>query len=156
MAFGERVGDAIWEGKSEYAHGMTYAGHPVCAAVALENIKIIEEEGLATRAAGPIGDYFRDALMTLGDHPLVGEVRSCGLIACVELCADKETRRPFEPAGRVGLLCRDFSIRNGLVMRAIRDGMVLSPPLVISEAEIDEIVVKVRRSLEQTADALAR
>ena len=58
VAFGERVGQAIFEGEREYAHGVTYAGHPVCAAVALENIKIIEEEGLATRAAGPIGDYF--------------------------------------------------------------------------------------------------
>ena len=68
-------------------------GHPVCAAVALANIEIIEEEGLATRAAGPIGDYFRDRLMTLADHPLVGEVRTSGLIACVELVDDKDGAR---------------------------------------------------------------
>ena len=156
VAFGGRVGDAIWAGKGEYAHGMTYAGHPVCAAVALENVRIIEEEGLATRAAGPIGAYFRHSLVTLIDHPLVGEVRSEGLIACIELCADPATRRAFEQVGRAGLICRDLAIQNGLVMRAIRDGMVLAPPLVISEAEIDEIVMKVRRSLDQTADALAR
>jgi putrescine aminotransferase len=114
----------------------------------------MEEEGLATRAAGPIGACFRERLMTLADHPLVGEVRATGLIACVELCRDKASGALFEPVGKVGILCRDLAVENGLVMRAIRDGMVLSPPLVITEAQIDEIVEKARRSLDQTLDAL--
>ena len=151
VALGARVGDAVFRGEREYAHGVTYAGHPVAAAVALENIAIIEEEGLATRAAGPVGDYFRDRLATLGDHPLVGEVRACGLLACVELCSDKGRHVLFEPAGKVGALCRDRCVENGLVMRAIRDGMVLSPPLVVTEAEIDEIVAVARLSLDETA-----
>lgn len=151
VALGARVGDAVFRHEKEYAHGVTYAGHPVAAAVALENIAIIEEEGLATRAAGPLGACFRERLATLADHPLVGEVRTLGLLACVELCADKDRRVLFEPAGRVGTICRDICVRNGLVMRAIRDGMVLSPPLVVSETEIDEIVDKARRSLDETA-----
>jgi putrescine aminotransferase len=156
VAFGKRVGDAIFAGEKEYAHGVTYAGHPVCAAVALENIAIMEEEGLATRAAGPIGDYFHAALATLADDPLVGEVRTRGLIACVELVDDKAAHRLFEPAGKVGQICRDLCVQNGLVMRAIRDGMVLSPPLTVTKAQIDEIVDKARRSIEETRAALGR
>jgi putrescine aminotransferase len=156
VAFGERVGDAVFAGEKEYAHGVTYAGHPVCAAVALENIAIMQEEGLATRAGGPIGGYFREALSTLSDHPLVGEVRTRGLIACVELVDDKDEHRLFEPAGKVGQICRDLCVQNGLVMRAIRDGMVLSPPLTVTEAQIDEIVAKARRSIKATYAALGR
>jgi putrescine---pyruvate transaminase len=156
VAFGKRVGDAIHAGEKEYAHGVTYAGHPVCAAVALENIRIMEEEGLATRAAGPIGACFRERLTSLADHPLVGEVRVQGLIACVELVEDKARHELFRPAGKVGVICRDLCVENGLVMRAIRDGMVLSPPLTVTEAQVDEIVDKARRSLDGTLAALGR
>jgi putrescine aminotransferase len=154
VAFGERVGEAVFAGEKEYAHGVTYAGHPVCAAVALENVRIMEEEGLGTRASGPIGDYFRERLMTLLDHPLVGEVRTKGLIACIELVADKASHALFQPTGKVGMICRDLCVKNGLVMRAIRDGMVLSPPLIVTEAQIDEILEKARLSLDQTLVAL--
>lgn len=156
VAFGKRVGDAIFQGEKEYAHGVTYAGHPVCAAVALENVRIMEEEGLGTRAGGPIAAYFRERLMTLDDHPLVGEVRTRGLLGCVELVKDRARHELFAPAGRVGMYCRDRCVENGLVMRAIRDGMVLSPPLIVTEAQIDEIVEKARLSLDQTLSALAR
>ena len=156
VAFGERVGGAIFAGEKEYAHGVTYAGHPVCAAVALENIRVMEEEGLGTRAGGPIGAYFREALATLADLPLVGEVRTRGLIACVELVDDKAEHRLFQPEGKVGQICRDLCVKNGLVMRAIRDGMVLSPPLTVTEAQIDEIVAKARGSIEETCAALGR
>jgi putrescine aminotransferase len=154
VAFGRAVGDAVFSGEKEYAHGVTYAGHPVCAAVALENVRIMEEEGLGARAAGPIGGYFRERLMSLLDHPLVGEVRTKGLIACVELVADKVSHTLFQPTGKVGVICRDLCVKNGLVMRAIRDGMVLSPPLIVTEAQIDEIVDKARRSLDETLVAL--
>jgi putrescine---pyruvate transaminase len=156
MALGRRVGDAVFHAEKEYTHGVTYAGHPLAAAVALENIAIMEEEGLATRAAGPIGAAFRAGLLSLADHPLVGEVRTRGLIGCVELCSDKERHVLFEPAGQVGLLCRDRCVENGLVMRAIRDGMVLAPPLVITEAQIGEIVAAARKSLDETARLIGR
>ena len=155
VALGRRVGDAVFAGEKEFAHGVTYAGHPVAAAVALENVRIIEEEGLATRAAGPVG-HFAEALASLADHPLVGEVRTLGLIASVELVKDKVLHELFEPEGRVGVICRDACVRNGLVMRAIRDGMVLAPPLVVTESQIDEIVTKARASLDETARAIGR
>ncbi|HET6468062.1 MAG TPA: aspartate aminotransferase family protein [Geminicoccaceae bacterium] len=156
VAFNRRVGDVLWEAGAEFTHGVTYAGHPVACAVALENIRIIEEEGLATRAAGPEGEHFAAALATLADHPLVGEVRSRGLIACIELVADKASLRPFEQPGKVSLLCREICIKNGLVMRAIRDGMILAPPLIITPEQIDEVVRLARRSLDDTLAALAR
>ncbi|MFO1068891.1 MAG: aspartate aminotransferase family protein [Geminicoccaceae bacterium] len=149
VAFGPRLGEALFNAEKEFAHGVTYAGHPVASAVALENIRIMEEEGLATRAAGPIGRYFAERLASLADHPLVGEVRTCGLIACIELVRDKKTRATFTPAGRFGTAVRDMSVRNGLVMRAIRDGMVLAPPLIVTEAQVDEIVEKARRTFDE-------
>jgi putrescine aminotransferase len=151
VLLGRRVGDALVAAGQEWTHGFTYSGHPVAAAVALENLRLIEAEGLHERASGPIGDYFAQALATLMDHPLVGEVRSCGLIAGIELVEDKARRRHFAPGHRVGILCRDHCIAGGLVMRAVRDVMVLAPPLVISEAEIDQIVARARAAFDRTA-----
>jgi putrescine aminotransferase len=150
VLLGLRVGDALATAGEEWTHGFTYSGHPVAAAVALENLRIIEAEGLHARAAGPLGDHFAAALAGLADHPLVGEARSCGLLGALELVADKGTRRYFSPARKVGLTCREHCIANGLVMRAVRDVMILAPPLVISEAEIDEVAARARRALDLT------
>ena len=128
----------------EWAHGFTYSGHPVAAAVALENLRIIEAEGLHERAGGALGAYFAAALAGLDNHPLVGEVRTCGLLGALELVEDKAARRYFPPARKVGLACREHCIANGLVMRAVRDVMILAPPLIITEAEIDQIVTRAR------------
>jgi putrescine aminotransferase len=154
VLLGPRVGDALAAAHEEWAHGFTYSGHPVAAAVALENIRVIEAEGLHERAAGPLGDHFAAALAGLADHPLVGEARSCGLLGALELVADKGTRRYFPTARKVGLTCREHCIENGLVMRAVRDVMILAPPLVITEAEIDEIGVRARLALDLTASEL--
>jgi putrescine aminotransferase len=148
---GSRVGDALVEAGREWAHGFTYSGHPVAAAVALENLRILTDEGLYDRASGPLGAYFADALAGLADHPLVGEVRTCGLLAAIELVEDRALRRPFAPDRAVGAICRDHCLAAGLVMRPVRDTMVLSPPLIISEAEIDQIVQRAGRALERTA-----
>ena len=148
---GERVGESLAESGEEWVHGFTYSGHPVAAAVALENIRILEEEGLAERASGSIGETFSRMLASLEDHPLVGETRSVGLIGAIELVEDKAARKHFPEERSVGLTCRDHCIRNGLVMRAVRDIMVLSPPLIISEAEIETIGQRARRALDLTA-----
>ncbi|MEM9442452.1 MAG: aspartate aminotransferase family protein [Pseudomonadota bacterium] len=151
---GERVGDALSHSGEEWVHGYTYSGHPVAAAVALENIRLMEQEGLSERASGSIGAAFADMLTSLADHPLVGEARSLGLIGAIELVADKATRQHFPESRKVGPTCRNLCIEQGLVMRAVRDIMVLSPPLIISETEIEEIGTRARKALDLTAAKL--
>ncbi len=147
---GARVAEVMIEEGGEFFHGFTYSGHPVAARVALENIAIIEEEGLVERVGTDIGPYFQLALRTLEDHPLVGEVRGIGLIAGIELVRDKDGPVFFQPEGDVGNMCRDHSVRNGLMMRAVRDGMVLAPPLIITRAEVDRLVERARLAIDLT------
>jgi putrescine aminotransferase len=147
---GDRVADVLINGTGEFYHGFTYSGHPVACAVALANIDIIEREGLVQRAED-MGGLLREKLhAALDDHPMVGEIRGLGLIGAIELTADKRTRKNFEKRGRVGGICRDFCFENNLIMRAVRDTMVFSPPLTISLDEIDMLVERATRAIEQT------
>lgn len=156
VALGPRLGEAIATANEELVHGYTWSGHPVAAAVSLKNIEIIEAEGLVTRVREDIGPYFREALGRLAAHPLVGEVRTVGLLAGIELVQDKATRSHFPEATNVGLTCRSHAVEGGLIMRAIRDIMVLSPPLVVSRAEVDEIVRRAWLAIDRTAHGIGR
>lgn len=156
VALGPRMGEAFVAADEEMVHGFTYSGHPVAAAVAIANLELIEEEKLATRASGPIGEHFAAGLAQLKDHPLVGEVRSMGLIGAMELVADKAARTRFDKERNVGTCCRNHCFENGLIMRAVGDIMVLSPPLVISESEIDELFSLARLALDKTAKDLGQ
>ena len=150
----DKVGEVLESGEGEFAHGYTYSGHPVACAVALANIDLIERDGLVEKVRDETGPYLAECVQSLSDHPLVGQVRSFGLLGAIELVEDKASRKHFEPLGRVGTLCRDHCFQNGLVMRAVRDGMVLSPPLIIETAEIDALVETARRCLDLTAKDL--
>ncbi|MGE3231963.1 MAG: aspartate aminotransferase family protein, partial [Hyphomicrobium sp.] len=156
VVIGPRVAKALNEAGEEFVHGFTYSGHPTSAAVALENIRLMREERVVERVGATIGPYLQRRFAELADHPLVGEVRGRGLLCGIELTADKKTRRAFEPEGKVGLICRNHCFRNGLVMRATRDTMLASPPLVIKESEVDEMVAKFRRCLDLTAKEIGR
>jgi putrescine aminotransferase len=149
VAFADHIVKDFFALGGEFYHGMTYAGHPVACAVALKNIEIIEQEKLVERTR-ELGPYFGQALARLRDHPIVGETRSVGLIGAIELCLDKKTRERFKEPGRVGAKCRDHCFKNGLIMRACWDTMVLSPPLVITKKEIDELVSLARGGLDAT------
>jgi putrescine aminotransferase len=151
VIFGERVAAALNHAGEEFVHGFTYSGHPTAAAVALENLRIMRRERIVGRVRDSIGPYFQRAFGALLDHPLVGEVRGRGLLIGIELTADKKTRRNFEPEGKIGIACRGHCFRNGLVMRAARDTMMGSPPLVITEGQVDEMVAKLRHCLDLTA-----
>jgi putrescine aminotransferase len=153
---GDRVADALIARGGEFAHGFTYSGHPVCAAVALENLAILQREHIVDHVRDVAGPHLQRRWAELADHPLVGEARGLGLFGALELVRAKSPRTPFEPRGKVGERCRDISIRNGLVMRATRDTMIIAPPLVITTAEIDELVDKARRTLDETHAELRR
>lgn len=144
------VVDTLGKG-GEFEHGFTYSGHPVACAVALANIDIINRENLVERTRVETGPYLSKKLAELSDHPLVGEVRSIGLIGAIELAKNKETRELFDPMGDVGARCKDHCLANGLIMRATRDVMVMSPPLIISTDEIDIMMERARKALDATA-----
>jgi putrescine aminotransferase len=140
----------------EFVHGYTYSGHPVAAAVALRNIQILEDEHLIDRTREDTGPYLARALAErLAPHPLVGETRSLGLIGAVEVVAEKGTNRRHGRGGQAGPIVRDACIARGLMVRAIRDSIVMSPPLVITHAEIDQIVDTIAAALDDSATALA-
>jgi putrescine aminotransferase len=140
----------------DFVHGYTYSGHPTAAAVALKNLEIIEREGLVERVAHDVGPYLAHGLARLDTHPLVGETRSLGLIAAVEIVARKGTNERFcGKEGAAGPIVRDACIRNGLMVRAIRDSIVMCPPLIITRAEIDRMLDILERSLTEAQAALA-
>jgi len=146
----DHVAQVLAQKGGEFAHGYTYSGHPVAAAVALENLRILDEEKIVETASNEVAPYLRDKWMQFGDHPLVGEARICGMVAGLELTPDKSARAPFKsPLGTAGNICRDFAIENGMVMRTVRDGLIISPPLILSKAHVDELAEKVGRVLDQ-------
>ena len=152
VMFNDRVAGVL-QG-SELAHGYTYSGHPVCAAVALENIRILQEEKIVETCRSDTGPYLEAKWKALGEHPLVGEARFVGMVGALELVPSKPSRTYFPDRGRVGQLCRDFALQNGLILRATNDAMLLSPPLVISRDQVDELADKAWKALDMTAREL--
>ncbi|MEL6577874.1 MAG: aminotransferase class III-fold pyridoxal phosphate-dependent enzyme, partial [Pseudomonadota bacterium] len=129
-------------------HGYTYSGHPAACAAGLVNLRIMQEERLVERVAEDIGPYMQAAWSRLAEHPLVGETRMVGLIGAAEIVADKETLSRFPSEANAGQRCRDLAVQNGLVMRAVGDSMVISPPLVITREEVDELVRRAWTALD--------
>nr|WP_300311069.1 aspartate aminotransferase family protein [Halomonas sp.] len=151
---GDRVAQTLIEDGGEFFHGFTYSGHPTCAAVALKNLQLMEAEGVVERVRDEVGPYLAQRWKALEQHPLVGEARSLGLIGALEIVADKATGKRFDKALGVGNLCRDICFETGLVMRSVGDTMVISPPLVITKAQIDELVGLAEAALDETARRL--
>ncbi|KHQ50539.1 MULTISPECIES: aspartate aminotransferase family protein [Mameliella] len=139
---------------TEFNHGYTYSGHPVACAVALENLRILEEEGIVDRVRDETGPYLKERFESLADHPLVGEVKIVGMMGSLALTPDKVTRAPFAEPGTAGLICRERCFANNLIMRHVYDRMVISPPLVISKDEIDTLVERARKSLDEALEQL--
>ncbi|THG85239.1 aspartate aminotransferase family protein [Pseudomonas sp. A-1] len=131
-------------------HGFTASGHPVATAVALENLKIIEEDNLVAHAAA-MGERMHAALRRFTDHPLVGEVRGCGLIAAVELVGDKDSKAPYQATGTLGRYLAGRAQQHGLITRAMGDAIAFCPPLIIDEQEMGLLLERFERALEDTA-----
>ena len=155
---GVMVSDAfasvLFEDGGEFAHGFTYSGHPVACAVASENIRILSREKIIDQVGLSTGPYLQQQLQNLCEHPLVGEVRGVGLIGGIELVEDKESRKRFDPQLQIGIKCRDICMRRGLIMRAVGDCMVISPPLIITKSQIDDLIRIALDSLDETYNSL--
>ncbi|PHR83596.1 MAG: aspartate aminotransferase family protein [Colwellia sp.] len=147
----DKVADVLIEKGADFNHGYTYSGHPVAAAVALKNIEILESEGIIEQVNSEISPYLQKRWQELSDHPIVGEARGLGMVAAIELVKNKETKERIAPDSAAGGVCRDYSMDNGLIMRPCGDIMVISPPLVITKAEIDELIEKAKKTLDDTA-----
>ncbi|MGI9483301.1 MAG: aminotransferase [Hyphomicrobiales bacterium] len=133
-----------------FGHGYTYTAHPVATAAALKTIEIYERENIVGHAAN-MTPTFQGRLNALADHSLVGEVRGMGLIGAVEIVADKTTKRSFAPSQGVGPKAVDFALDHGLVNRAVGgDSVALCPPLIITEAEINEMFDRFEKALDDT------
>jgi len=145
----DKITDVISKG-GEFVHGFTYSGHPVACAVALENLEIIERENILELVKNKTVPYLEERWKKLSDHPLIGEARIKGLVAAIEISNNKETRGRFSSDISAGSICRDIAISNGLVMRAVGDTMIIAPPLIISESEIDELIDKTTKTLDET------
>ena len=151
VAMSSKVAAVLAEGGGDdFAHGYTYSGHPVACAAALANIAIIESEGLVENAKNEAGTLLSQALAEINSHPLVGEVRSVGLIGAFELSPDKASQADFAEAGSAGTICRNHCLEEGVVLRACGDTMVMSPPLIIGKSEIDEMLEKALKALDKT------
>ena len=151
---GDRVADLFIAGGEEFAHGFTYSGHPAACAVAIANIGVMRDENIVENVRDNTGPYLERRWNELAQHPLVGETRGVGFLRGLELVKNKQPREFFEPVGEAGQLCRDFCFDNGLVMRAIRDTMVVSPPLTMTREQIDELIELVQKCLDLTARVL--
>lgn len=132
-----------------FAHGFTYAGHPVTTAVALETLRIYEEMDMIGHVQR-VGPYLQAALAKLADHPLVGEVRGVGLLTGIEMVEDKGTRKQFDPSRKVGATVDKHARANGLITRFVGDRIAFSPPLIITEAEIDLVTERIGKALDAT------
>ncbi len=151
------ISDKVYQGlvkESEklglFGHGSTYGGHPVSAAVALETLKIYEERDIVGHVQR-VGPTLQDGLRDYSDHELVGEIRGVGLIAAVELVADKATKRPFDPKATVGAYAQARCRDHGLIVRAIGDSIAFCPPLIIENDDIKELVAAFGKALDDTA-----
>ncbi|HET7880959.1 MAG TPA: aspartate aminotransferase family protein [Acetobacteraceae bacterium] len=155
------INDKVYQGlatqadrNGSFIHGFTYSGHPVCAAVALETLNIYQERDILghVRAISP---RFLAGVRRFADHPLVGEVRAIGLMAGIELVRDKATKTPFDAKAGVGAHFEDRARAHGLIMRGRGEQLVLAPPLIITEPEIDDMFARMARALDETESYVA-
>jgi putrescine---pyruvate transaminase len=146
----DEIAAALMAHEDDFNHGYTYSGHPVACAVGLKNIEIIERERMRENVNETLAPRLAKMLGKFKDHPLVGEVRSVGMLGAIELVADKKTRRKFDNPGRVGLMCRNHFFNNGFIMRAVFETMVCSPPLIWTEAEFQEAERVISKALDLT------
>ncbi len=155
---GSVVSDRVASGiaDTEFNHGYTYSGHPVASAVALENLRILDDEGIVARVGSSTAPYLAQGWHSLGDHPLVGETKICGMMASLALTPDASTRAAYSSPGAAGMIVRERCFANGLVMRAVGERMIISPPLVITEGEIDILIARARTALDEGLAEITR
>ena len=151
VAVSDKIASVLTADGGEFTHGYTYSAHPVPCAAGLATIEIMQEQGIIDKVASDIGPYFNERAAILADHPIVGEVRTTGMLAAFEIVADKASREKLAPDNEGALYCRNKAIENGLMVRAGADSIISAPPFVCSEEEIDLLIERLTAALDATA-----
>jgi putrescine aminotransferase len=146
----DHVAKVLTDADTEFAHGFTYSGHPAACAVAIANIKEMQNRNIINQLREDTAPYFASRWSELLDHPMVGEARSKGLVGAIELVKDKQTNERYHKDLDVGTRCRENCFNSGVVLRAVGDTMICSPPLIITRDEIDEFIEKAKLALDKT------
>jgi putrescine aminotransferase len=146
----DHVAKVLTDADTEFAHGFTYSGHPAACAVAIANIKEMQNRNIINQLREDTAPYFASRWSELLEHPMVGEARTKGLVGAIELVKDKQTNERYHKDLDVGTRCRENCFNSGVVLRAVGDTMICSPPLIITRDEIDEFIEKAKLALDKT------
>ncbi|MBE7373969.1 aspartate aminotransferase family protein [Pseudomonas lopnurensis] len=155
LVLSRRIADALVQEGGVFAHGLTYAGHPVAAAVAIANLTALRDEKIVETVKNDSGPYLQKLLReTFTDHPLVGDIQGTGLVAALQFAENKATRKRFANENDIAWHCRTVGFDEGLIIRSTLGRMIMAPALVASHAELDELVEKTRRAVDRTGHEL--
>lgn len=149
---GDKVADVLLSHEGEFAHGLTYSGHPAACAAGIATLNVLRKKKIVEATAITLAPYFQERLQTLRDHRIVGEVRGLGMLGAVELVRDKHSRGRLAPDAEGAVYCREKANAAGLMVRQTGDAMITAPPLICNRKEIDNLVTMLGQALDQTAD----
>tara|TARA_R110002049_G_scaffold23490_61_gene82888 strand:- start:1140 stop:2507 length:1368 start_codon:yes stop_codon:yes gene_type:complete len=148
---GDKVADVLLSRDGEFAHGLTYSGHPAACAAGLATLDILRKKKIVETTADTLAPYFQARLRSLSDHPIVGEVRGLGMLGAVELVRDKHSRERLAPEAEAAVYCRNQANSAGLMVRQTGNAMITAPPLICNRGEIDNLVAMLAEALDRTA-----
>ncbi|MBD9515127.1 aspartate aminotransferase family protein [Pseudomonas sp. LABIM340] len=155
LVLSKRIAQALVEEGGVFAHGLTYSGHPVAAAVAVANLRALRDEGWVNAVKNDTGPYLQQCLREVfGNHPLVGDIQGTGFVAALQFVQDKATRKRFDNENDIAWRCRTIGFEEGVIIRSTLGRMIMAPALVAGRAEIDELVDKTRRAVDRTAQEI--
>jgi len=147
----DKVANVLESKKGDFAHGMTYSGHPAACAAGIATIDILQQQNIIEDMPANIGDYMEQRWKELEAHPIVGEARVKGMVAALELVKDKSSRERLAPDSEATVFCRDTTINNGAIIRAVGDTLISAPPVICSKDEIDMLLNRIVIGLDATA-----
>jgi putrescine aminotransferase len=151
VAVSDKVADVLTSGGGEFTHGYTYSGHPVACAAGIATLEVLQNQNIIETVSTTIAPYFEKRMRELADHPIVGEVRTTGMLAALELVRDKQSRTRLAANAGATCYCRDTAIQNGLMIRAVNDSIICAPPFICSADEIDILIERLLKALDLTA-----
>lgn len=155
LVLSKHMADTLVQNGGVFAHGLTYSGHPVAAAVALANIDALDREGIVERVKSSTGPYLQQLLReTFAKHPLVGEVQGQGFVAALQFTQDKAQRTLFPNEADITWRCRSYGFEEGVIIRSTAGRMIMAPALILDRPQIDELVEKTKRAVDRTAQEL--